>query len=139
MTRSFVVVALASLLAVSAPLAAEPEPEAESAVKAADEWLALLDSGSLRKSWSEASPVLQKQIPQATWVDAISTARRPLGRFTSRTFSSSKYTESVAGAPPGKYVIIAYEAAYQHKEAVAEIVTVGLVDDSWRVSGYSFK
>ncbi len=43
---------------------------------------------------------------------------------------------SLPGAPDGRYVVILYDAVYEHKQAAVETVTPMYDGDAWRVSGY---
>jgi predicted SnoaL-like aldol condensation-catalyzing enzyme len=66
--------------------------------------------------------------------------RAPLGKVVSRKAYSKKYSESLPGAPDGKYVVIQYESSFEKKKAAVETVTAALDEDGrWRVSGYFMK
>ena len=58
-----------------------------------------------------------------------------LGKVLSRKLVSKTYTESLPGAPDGKYVVVQYRTSFEHKESAVETVTPMLDEDGrWRVS-----
>ena len=66
--------------------------------------------------------------------------REPLGKCTSRKVLDSTYSTSLPGVPDGEYVVIQFEAGYEHKATAIETVTPMLDGDgTWRVSGYYIK
>lgn len=116
------------------------EAAGKAAVAAADAWLALVDAGRYAESWDEAARFFRDAVGQADWEKALRGARAPLGKLVSRKVSSRTYTETLPGAPDGKYVVIRYETAFEGKKAAVETVTPMLEPDGrWRVSGYFVK
>ena len=71
------------------------------------------------------------------WVDAVRSPRARFGKIRSRSFLGAEYKAELPGAPDGQYVVIRYQAAFEHKEHAVETVTPTLDQDGiWRVSGY---
>jgi hypothetical protein len=68
----------------------------------------------------------------------LNATRAPLGKLISRSVKSAAYKTSLPGMPDGKYVVIQYETAFEHKKSAIETVTPSLGEDGrqWRVSGY---
>jgi hypothetical protein len=66
----------------------------------------------------------------------MAAARGPLGKIISRRVRSAQYAESLPGAPDGRYVVIQYEAIYEHKRSAIETVTPMDQNGEWKVSGY---
>ena len=131
-------VALLFLLAAT-PASAGPagSPGATGdAVAAAQAWLALIDSGRIDDSWNETASMFRGQVSRQTWKAAVHAARGPYGAFVSRRLRGARYTDSLPGAPDGHYVVIQFEATYEHKRTAIETVTPTLEDGAWRVSGY---
>ena len=63
--------------------------------------------------------------------------RPPLGQLRSRKVKSLEYTETLPGAPDGKYVVITNETEFEKKVSAIETITSMLdPDGSWRISGY---
>jgi Protein of unknown function (DUF4019) len=128
------IVCLVSAFVVGLSAIAVPEDEAQAA---ADSWLALVDNGSYADSWEQAAAAFKSAVKKDDWTRAVATARGPLGKVVSRKLKSRKYTEKLPGAPDGKYVVIQYDSAFEHKAAAIETITPMLdADGTWRVSGY---
>lgn len=110
------------------------------AVKAAEQWLALVDTGEYSDSWDEASELFRGAVTKEVWRQSLSGVRRPLGDMTNRSLQSAQYTTSLPGAPDGEYVVIQFATSFENKEAAIETVTPMRDEDGqWRVSGYFIK
>lgn len=134
-----VALALASfwLFAQPAPAMSDPEDEAQTAAEA---WLTLVDSRNYAESWEEAAELIQQAVTKEDWNGIIAGARRPLGKMLSRTVKSRTYTETLPGAPDGKYVVIQFETTFAKKKRAVETITPMMgADGTWRVSGYYVK
>jgi len=61
-----------------------PQPEAtaqkSAARKSAEQWLALVDTGSYAESWKTAAGFFQAAVPQDQWEHTIAIVRGPLRR-----------------------------------------------------------
>lgn len=112
----------------------------ESAVKAADFWLTLVDHGGYDKSWEEAAAYFRNAIPKEQWQQTIAAVRKPLGDVITREIHSRDYMTSLPGAPDGEYVVIQFKTSFTNKKAAIETITPMLEQDgTWRVSGYYIK
>ncbi len=130
----------AAVLLLAAGAARAGDPSEKAALAAADAWLKLVDAGSFGSSWDEAAPFFKDAIGRADWEKALKAARSPLGKLVSRKVAARTYTESVPGAPDGKYVVVQYETSFEKKRRAIETVTPMLAPDGrWRVSGYFVK
>ena len=108
--------------------------------KAAGSWLALVDSGKYSDSWSEAAQLFKERITLQEWESALQSVRTPLSKVASRKLKSTRYTETLPGAPDGEYIVIQYETHFEKKRSVLE--TIAPMKDKngqWRVSGYYIK
>ncbi len=131
--------AVAGLLLLAGGVRAD-EPSEKAAVPAADAWLKLVDAGKYGASWDEAAPLFKNAIGRAAWEKALEGVRSPLGKLVSRKVASRTYTESLPGAPDGKYVVVQYATSFANKGTATETVTQALDGDGrWRVSGYFIK
>jgi hypothetical protein len=111
--------------------------EAQAAVEAATEWLALIDSGKYVESWQESSKIFQNAVSKSTWEGQLNTVRVPLGKLIGREVKSTQYSTTLPGAPDGEYVVITFKTVFEKKKSAIETVTP-MKDESgiWRVSGY---
>lgn len=116
-------------------------PEAEqAAIKAAQNWLGLVDARDYSQSWDEAAAFFKGAVPQDKWIEMAKGVREPLGKLKTRQVKSSRYRTSVPGAPDGEYVVIQFQTSFENKESAVETVTpMRDKDDTWRVSGYYIK
>ena len=110
----------------------------QAAIKAADDWLRLIDAADYNATWDTAGPLFQSQITKQRWSESAGTARAPLGGVTTRTVRNASYRMSLPGAPDGEYVTIIYDTAFTLKAAGVE--TVAVMRDpgtgKWQVVGY---
>ena len=120
---------------------AKSYPEAEkAALKAAEDWLALVDPEKYEASWDEAASYFQGAVSTEQWVSSMQSVRKPLGQKLSRSLKSQKYHTSLPGAPDGEYVVIQFNTSFEHKLSAVETVTpMRDKDGKWRVSGYYIK
>ena len=111
----------------------------DAAVAAADEWLALVDAGDYETSWKRAASLFRNAVTAEVWAASASTGRLPFGKLVSRKLLSANFMTALPGAPDGQYVVIQYNAVYEHKAAAVETVTPMLNAGEWKVSGYYIK
>ncbi len=138
MIKRLLLTVLFLALALS-PCAGAGEPVDE-ALTAAETWLALVDAGRYGESWSEGAAYFRKAVNQNQWEKALEAVRTPLGKALSRQRLSADFTTSLPGAPDGRYVVIRFQTAFEHKNQSIETVTPMLDPDGiWRVSGYFIK
>ena len=112
----------------------------DQAVKAAKEWLALVDAGDYADSWTEAAEFFRNAVTQAQWAQAVTPVREPLGDVVKRELKSAQYSTTLPGAPDGEYVLVQFTTTFEHKASAVETVTsMKDVDGAWRVAGYFVK
>ncbi|MDQ2780466.1 MAG: DUF4019 domain-containing protein [Pseudomonadota bacterium] len=112
----------------------------DGARQAAAAWLQQLDAGQFADTWRNAATLFKNAVPQATWEQAVASARGPLGALQSRTESSAKATTSLPGVPDGKYLVLTYDVRFANKaRAVETVATVLQPDGNWKVAGYFVK
>ena len=140
--KTFLTLALAGVvLTIVVMTSVHADQSAEKAAqKAAESWLSLVDSGEYSESWNEAAQIFKQKISLQQWKIALESARIPLGKLKSRKFKTAAYTETLPGAPDGKYVVIQYETTFDKKKSAIETVTPMMEKDGqWKVSGYFIK
>lgn len=125
---------IAVMIGVTVSAADKPEDLAQGA---AESWLKLTDAGDADASWDQAAKLFKGAVTKAQWTQALASVRPPLGKVVSRRLMSRRYSETLPGAPDGKYVVIEYETVFEKKAAAVETITPMLdPDGAWRVSGY---
>lgn len=67
-----------------------------------ENWLHLVDTGKVDKSWQVAAPLFKQQVSAKKWQQLVSLARGPLGKLKQRELlQASEYT-SLPNVPDGK-------------------------------------
>lgn len=119
----------------------QSNPEAEqAAIKAANAWLKIVDSGDYAESWQESAKFFRNALAKDRWEQSCQAFREPLGKLVSRQVKLTHYTTTAPGAPDGQYVIIQYNSSFENKKSAVETVTPMMDSDGqWRVSGYYIK
>lgn len=138
MMRTYVVLVLAVSAAVLAGCGKPGNPAAEkAAVAAAEAWLKLIDDGQYAECWDEAAPFFRAAVPKDKWTEQMTAFRKPFGNRLSRKVTRREYRTAMPGAPDGEYVVIQFQASFEHKQNAVETVTpMKETDGTWRVSGY---
>jgi hypothetical protein len=136
--RDFVTaVGVLSAAALAPRRSSAAETPEDAAKKAADAWLALVDQGQYAESWDQAAKAFKEGVTRDKWKEAATAARASLGKVVSRKVKSRQLTDSLPGAPAGRYVVIEYDTEFEKKPSAVEIVTpMADPDGAWRVSGY---
>jgi hypothetical protein len=128
--------------ASSTPAGADPAANeaVSAATSAAESWLQLVDQQQYEQSYTAAAAAFRGAVTADMWSKAVGGVRGSLGKLVSRKLASANYATSLPNAPPGKYVVIQYDASYENKASALETVTpMQDPDGAWRVSGYYVK
>lgn len=113
------------------------KPEAQAGIKAAGEWLALLDASDYAASWSNAAPFFRNAVPCEQWMTSMTAFRAPMGKSLTRKVKTARLANTLPGAPDGQYVLIQFESAFERKREAVETTTMMLeTNGQWLVSGY---
>src|ERR1700751_1299997 len=126
-------------LAVCISIYAQQSTE-QIAEQSAAAWLARVDSGEYIESWQQASSSFKSHVSKDDWSKMLKATLGPLGKNTSRTLRSARYTTTLPGAPDGRYVVIQFDSSFEHKQSAIETIVPMLDKDGlWQVSGYYIK
>ena len=109
------------------------------ATNAAQQWLALVDSGQYANSWEQAASFFKEKVTKSEWESALNRVRAPLGKMESREFKAAQYETKPPGAPEGKYFILQYRTKFAGGKMIETITPMLDKDGMWRVSGYFIK
>lgn len=121
--------------------AEEPKTEAQSlkemaARLAAEQWLAVLDSGDYGKAWDGSARRFRENVTRQQWVDSLPKTRGALGAMKSRRAETASYKSSLPGMPDGDYVTVGFSTSFDKKDDAREMVTLVFEDGAWRPLGY---
>jgi uncharacterized protein DUF4019 len=132
------VLTLVSFLMLPASTRATEEPDpTQIAVRIANQWLNLLDSGKYNQSWDEAALLLKTQVQAGRWRRVIRSVRRSLGEMHKRNFERAKEKYKLPGEPAGDYIVVRFDTSFSDKPDAIETVTLAKDPDQiWKVSGY---
>jgi DNA-binding CsgD family transcriptional regulator len=129
---------LAALLIVSTPASKAPSADAvaqavaaDSAVKAATDWLALVDSGRWAESYAATAASFRQLNTVAAWQSASERVRVPLGRVVSRTLIDEQDTP----APPNGYRTVRFRTDFANRTGVVETLSLDRDSRGWHVVG----
>jgi hypothetical protein len=112
----------------------------KTAVSAAETWLSIIDGGNYSGSWNKASAYFRGAITERSWAVSLEGVRKPLGKLISRKIVNAQETNTLPGAPDGKYVVMSFKTAFAQKKSAVETVTFMLdTDGKWRAAGYFIK
>lgn len=119
------------------PVVAETQEREQEAVRAAVEWLELVDDRQYDESWEAAAEYLQNAVNKDTWAKMAAGVRDPLGVVVTREVQAVEYRTTLPGAPEGEYVVILFSTSFENKRSAVETVTpMRGKDGVWKVSGY---
>ncbi len=111
---------LVSLLILAVAPAGAGQNAEDTAVKAASQWLALVDGGKYAESWGESAQMFRAAVTKEKWQESLTAVRKPLGKLVSRSVKAKQYTRSLPGAPDGEYVVIQYDTSFENKKSAVE-------------------
>ena len=128
------------VVAVAQTARCAQQPAVDQAIKTAESWLKLVEEGSYRASWDQASTLFRNAVAEEQWDRQVGAVRQPLGAMRSRKLKAAKYASSLPGAPDGQYVVIQCDTSFENKKSAVETVTPMMdKDGQWHVSGYYIK
>lgn len=135
---------LLSFLTLIFPLAAanaeDSQEQIQASVKAAEEWLKVVDQGHYGQSWSTGSLRLQLTMPKAQWEQLMHATRAPLGIVKSRKLAGQSIAKNPKGLPAGDYMVLLYETEFENGKAAEELLTLSFgYDQKWHVLTYLLK
>src|SRR5437762_13403235 len=103
---------------------------------AAEEWLALIDTGQYVAAYAAEPARLRAATTGEQFVRSMEGRRQPFGRVLSRSFIGAAFTRKLTGAPDGHYESILFRTSFAHKSVAAERVILSQESGEWRVVDY---
>ena len=124
-------------LALALPAAgADHQGAKNAAIKAAGNFLQMIDGGRYAASWDETAPIFRAQVSREQWTAKLAELRPLFGALNVRKIKAAKFATTLPGAPDGEYVVIRFASSFAKKEAAIETVTMMRVGVRWMVAGY---
>ena len=114
----------------------EKRSREKAAHAAAEEWLALIDSGDYAAAHAAESPRMRAVATEEQFVRSMEGRRQPFGRVLSRKFIGAAFTRKLTGSPDGHYESILFRTAFAHKSVAAERVILSQESGAWRAVDY---
>ncbi len=106
---------------------------------AAQQWLALVDSGDYGQSWDNADALFQQKISRQQWESTLG-GGSAYGSVVSRQLTSATPDNNIPAAPAGKFVVIQFHTKFANSPALIETITLTQEPNGqWRVAGYFVK
>jgi hypothetical protein len=124
--------AIAILMGLAAPAAAQPAPGADDALA----WVKLLDAGKFEQSWAAAGEGFHKTVAQPRWVELIASVRASMGDVLTRSVKEVRSTRELPGQPDGDYRLVQFDTAFAKKAHAVETVVMEREGGAWKVDGY---
>jgi hypothetical protein len=116
------------------------QPAEKPIIAAAQSWLGEIDSGNYGNSWKQASSYFQGAVTEKNWTDALTGARRPLGKLLARKLAKTQSATSLPGAPDGNYLVMQFDTSFENKKSAVELVTfMREKNGDWKAAGYYIK
>jgi RNA polymerase sigma-70 factor (ECF subfamily) len=110
------------------------------AIKAARDWLALLDSAKFADTWQTADEYFKKRVAKSRWVAQMPQLAEKIGKMESRKIRSVLFKDNLPDLPGRAAFILRFSTRYERKPFTLETVVPILgADGVWRVSGYYIK
>lgn len=127
---------LTIVLAAAHPAAHSLGVQEADARRAAQNWLALIDSGQYEQSWAEAARAFQRAVTAEAWARQAASARQRSGASISRELVSDTDVTDPPGVPPGEYFRIRYETECSTGLIRETVLLVRESGRGWRVVSY---
>lgn len=120
-----------------ATLAPDPTDRTLRRIQEAQTWLLAIDRGLYAETWNDSGRLIRSAVTAEAWADALRNARSPLGEARSRRLVSATPTTALPGVPDGRYLVLIFASAFEHKRDAVETLTLGHEPDGvWRSIGY---
>ncbi len=107
------------------------------ALQVAKKYVETIDAGKYAESWQMGDAIFQRTASSNEWSLALSASRGRLGAVKLRTLKDEKPAWNPAGLPPGAYMVVEYNTAFDRAPNSGELLTLRQGEDGkWRVLTY---
>lgn len=134
---------LAALFVPASPLSVLPvslasntaaEPTEAAAVRAAEDFLALIDESRWAESYAATGAQFRSLNTLERWAEVSAQVRPPLGKLLTRNVVANEYVP----APPEGYRLVKFRSSYANGTAQTESLSVAWEGGAWKVVGIVF-
>lgn len=116
------------------------EAEVKAGRALAETWIKEVDGGQYTKTWDHVGQVFKGSFKKQEWADMLKKGRDQLGPVKERQLGSAEFTDQLAGAPKGEYVVVVYHTTFANQpQSINEIVVATRENKQWKVVGYSMR
>jgi hypothetical protein len=126
--------AAAVLVSAAPPLGTQPE---QAARKAAESWLALVDSGKASESWQALAEPARQAISEWRWKLGFSMSQHNFGIFSGRKLRSARFSTKSPSGRTGEYVFLEFQSTSSKCGAVVEKLATIHEAGGWHVVTYT--
>jgi len=109
----------------------------KAAVRASEQWLAVLDAGNYAEGWMGAAESLRTEIGQKQWTRQVRRRREAFGAVQSRTVAIAGVWYGDPDSFGGEYSFVRFKTAFVAGKTAAETITAARErDGQWKVTNY---
>src|SRR5258708_120989 len=126
------------IAALAGCTSSNPEDATKDGIAAATKWVELVDAGKYDDAWASSADEIKTVGPKEGFAKMMEQTRSPLGKEVSRAVKDKAYAKDPQNAPPGEYVQIHFDTAFEDAKSATELVIVKKqADGVWKVGQYS--
>ncbi|MBC7817841.1 MAG: DUF4019 domain-containing protein, partial [Planctomycetaceae bacterium] len=112
--------------------------EEQTALKAAEAYLAVVDADKFDQLFDIGSNLAKKQATREQILQTYQTIRNTLGKLEKRTLKRVRLIDKFIGLPPGRYAAVQYVSDFEKHKGLWETVLLNVDDDGqWRANTYA--
>ena len=108
----------------------ESNPREAEAVKIANDWLNIVESGDDKQSFSMLPPIFQQNLTQDTWRESVLDRNAKTGKLISRKLRRVVWYDNPANAPlPGLYAAVEFDSLFENTDKHFQFVILHSQND----------
>ncbi|MBN1957377.1 MAG: DUF4019 domain-containing protein [Desulfuromonadales bacterium] len=115
------------------------EPDELNAIRAAQNFLEILDQSDFSVAWNRTSMVNQSYTNHPEWFRKILAVRPHLGQVLDRSMEKISLHDGWVGLPDGQYLRVSFKTVFLNKADSLETVVVVKEQGRWLVSSYHLR
>jgi hypothetical protein len=111
----------------------------QASLKAANEWLGIVDGGNYGVSWDQGATIFKLTMPRDEWNTYLDKVRKPSGSVVNRDIVDQRVSKDPKGLPKGDYMVVIYSTKFSNGKSANELITLQNEQGKWKVMGYYIK